>query len=106
MRGESAFGAENDSIVVLVLTNKFLFRVLTYSPPVVYSSNTSETYTENIVTLGGFSTVQSWARHFNNLPVPSKLPRGSNYHLFKKGIRPLFEGLRLYLHTFLRESVH
>ena len=33
--------------------------------------------------------VEGFARHMNNLRLPSGLNRNSNYHLFKKGIRPV-----------------
>jgi translation initiation factor 4E len=33
--------------------------------------------------------VESFCRHFNNIRLPSRLNKGANYHLFKKGIRPV-----------------
>lgn len=38
-----------------------------------------------------FDTVQDFWRIFNNLTVPSKLPAGSDYHLFKEDIEPEWE---------------
>jgi len=38
-----------------------------------------------------FKTVQEFWRIFNNLTVPSTLPMGSDYHLFKTGIEPEWE---------------
>jgi hypothetical protein len=33
--------------------------------------------------------VESFCQHFNNIRLPSRLNKGANYHLFKKGIRPV-----------------
>jgi hypothetical protein len=33
--------------------------------------------------------VESFCQHFNNIRLPSRLSKGANYHLFKKGIRPV-----------------
>jgi translation initiation factor 4E len=38
-----------------------------------------------------FKTVEDFWKVFNNLTVPSSLPQGSDYHLFKKGIEPEWE---------------
>ncbi|KIR28596.1 translation initiation factor 4E [Cryptococcus deuterogattii LA55] len=35
--------------------------------------------------------VEGFARHFNNVRLPSQLTPSSNYHLFKNGIRPMWE---------------
>jgi translation initiation factor 4E len=41
--------------------------------------------------VGEFDTVESYCRYFNWLKPPSKLERNSNYHLFKSGIKPMWE---------------
>lgn len=38
-----------------------------------------------------FNTVEDFWGLFNNVRVPSKITSGSNYHLFKKGIQPMWE---------------
>lgn len=38
-----------------------------------------------------FSTVEDYWRLMNNLAPPSRLQQGSNYHLFKEGVRPAWE---------------
>lgn len=38
-----------------------------------------------------FDNVQDFWKIFNNLTVPSTLPMGSDYHLFKEGIEPEWE---------------
>jgi translation initiation factor 4E len=44
-----------------------------------------------LTTVGEFDTVESYCRYFNWLKPPSKLERNSNYHLFKSGIKPMWE---------------
>ena len=92
-------------------------RTMTYSPPIVpppvirsnsistsptttlaastpASSAISDLYTSSLLHLGNFTTIESWARlsnHLSGVP-PSCLSKGGNYHLFKKDIKPVFEG--------------
>ncbi|KAG6821117.1 hypothetical protein H0H93_006456 [Arthromyces matolae] len=51
----------------------------------------SEEYEAGLTVVGEFDTVQGYARYFNWLKPPSKLERNSNYHLFKSGIKPMWE---------------
>ena len=48
-------------------------------------------YEKSLVTVGEFTTVEGFARHVNNIKLPSSLSKNSNYHLFKNGIRPMWE---------------
>ncbi|KAI0316839.1 translation initiation factor eIF 4e-like domain-containing protein [Amylostereum chailletii] len=48
-------------------------------------------YEAGLTTIGEFDTVESFCRYFNWLKPPSKLERNSNYHLFKSGIKPMWE---------------
>ncbi|KAL7421151.1 hypothetical protein Q5752_004036 [Cryptotrichosporon argae] len=48
-------------------------------------------YELSLLTVGKFDTVEGFARHMNNLRLPSALAKGSNYHLFKTPIRPMWE---------------
>lgn len=48
-------------------------------------------YEAGLTTIGEFDTVESFCRYFNWLKPPSKLDRNSNYHLFKSGIKPMWE---------------
>ncbi|KAA1478700.1 translation initiation factor eIF4e [Dentipellis sp. KUC8613] len=48
-------------------------------------------YEAGLTTIGDFDTVESYCRYFNWLKPPSKLDRNSNYHLFKLGIKPMWE---------------
>jgi translation initiation factor 4E len=51
----------------------------------------SGAYEAGLTTVGEFDTVESYCRYFNWLKPPSKLERNSNYHLFKSGIKPMWE---------------
>jgi translation initiation factor 4E len=48
-------------------------------------------YEAGLTVIGDFDTVESFCRYFNWLKPPSKLEKNSNYHLFKKGIKPMWE---------------
>lgn len=48
-------------------------------------------YEANLTLIGEFSTVESFCRYFNWLKPPSKLDKNANYHLFKRGIKPMWE---------------
>lgn len=48
-------------------------------------------YEAGLTTVGEFKTVEGFCRYFNWLKPPSKLERSSNYHLFKDGIKPMWE---------------
>lgn len=51
----------------------------------------SGAYEAGLTVIGEFDTVESFCRYFNWLKPPSKLERNSNYHLFKVGIKPMWE---------------
>jgi translation initiation factor 4E len=51
----------------------------------------SDEYEAGLSVVGDFDTVESFCRYFNWLKPPSKLEKNSNYHLFKKGIKPMWE---------------
>ncbi|KAG6897307.1 hypothetical protein C0992_002609 [Termitomyces sp. T32_za158] len=51
----------------------------------------SNEYEAGLTVIGEFDTVESFCRYFNWLKPPSKLERNSNYHLFKAGIKPMWE---------------
>ncbi|KAG8822674.1 hypothetical protein FRC18_010969 [Serendipita sp. 400] len=48
-------------------------------------------YEAGLTVVGEFKTVEGFCRYFNWLKPPSKLERSSNYHLFKDGIKPMWE---------------
>ncbi|TFK70121.1 translation initiation factor eIF4e [Pluteus cervinus] len=51
----------------------------------------STDYEAGLTVIGEFSTVEEFCRYLNWLKPPSKLDRNSNYHLFKTGIKPMWE---------------
>lgn len=51
----------------------------------------SDDYEAGLTLIGEFNTVESFCRYFNWLKPPSKLERNSNYHIFKSGIKPMWE---------------
>jgi len=66
-------------------------------PPVTSPANAkapsddNEHYAAGLTVIGNFETVEDFCRYFNWLKPPSLLEAGSNYHLFKKGIQPMWE---------------
>ncbi|KAH8101976.1 translation initiation factor eIF 4e-like domain-containing protein [Cristinia sonorae] len=51
----------------------------------------TDEYEAGLTVIGECDTVESFCRYFNWLKPPSKLERNSNYHLFKQGIKPMWE---------------
>ncbi|KUF94463.1 hypothetical protein AM588_10005987 [Phytophthora nicotianae] len=51
----------------------------------------SESYEKSIKGLGDFKTVQDFWRIYNHLVRPNDLPNTMDYHLFKTGIKPMWE---------------
>ncbi|TFK39314.1 translation initiation factor eIF 4e-like domain-containing protein [Crucibulum laeve] len=51
----------------------------------------STDYEAGLTVVGEFDTVEQFCRYFNWLKPPSQLERNSNYHLFKSGIKPMWE---------------
>jgi len=59
--------------------------------PAPHEAVESEDYEAGLSVVGDFSTVETFCRYFNWLKPPSQLERNSNYHLFKTGIKPMWE---------------
>ncbi|EPT05729.1 hypothetical protein FOMPIDRAFT_48838 [Fomitopsis schrenkii] len=51
----------------------------------------SDEYEAGLTVIGEFDTVETFCRYFNWLKPPSRLERNSNYHIFKSGIKPMWE---------------
>lgn len=51
----------------------------------------TQDYEAGLTVVGEFNTVETFCRYFNWLKPPSKLEKNSNYHLFKTGIKPMWE---------------
>jgi translation initiation factor 4E len=52
---------------------------------------TTTEYEAGLTVIGEFDTVEQFCRYFNWLKPPSMLEKNSNYHLFKSGIKPMWE---------------
>jgi len=48
-------------------------------------------YEENLVKLGTFFTVEDFWRYYTHLLRPSELSKESNYHVFREGLKPMWE---------------
>jgi translation initiation factor 4E len=61
--------------------------VVWYRPPTSKYSD----YEKSTIPLASFSTVEAFWSVYTHLKRPSALPSVSDYHIFKKGIRPVWE---------------
>lgn len=59
--------------------------------PAPHEAVETDDYEAGLSVIGDFSTVETFCRYFNWLKPPSQLERNSNYHLFKTGIKPMWE---------------
>ena len=55
---------------------------------------TTSSWEANLRTIGSYATVESFLGCFSKLHRPSQLDRHSSYHLFKDGIKPMWEDPR------------
>ena len=60
---------------------------LFYRPP----TNKYQDYEKSTIQLASIGTVESFWTIYSHLKRPSSLPAVSDYHIFKKGIRPVWE---------------
>ncbi|KAG0037997.1 hypothetical protein BGZ82_001337 [Podila clonocystis] len=54
-------------------------------------ASSAHSYVNMLQNLGTFSTVEQFARYFNWIEKPHKMENSANYHLFKDGIKPVWE---------------
>jgi translation initiation factor 4E len=94
--------AENNQVlpVVLSLVDPLAFTVkfklqhkwtLWYDDPALAKANPKENWEDNLKKIATFESVEDFWGLLNNLKKPSEIPAGSNYHLFKEGIKPMWE---------------
>lgn len=55
----------------------------------VYGKDVS--WEENLKCIGTFSTVEDFWSYYNFIKKPNEIPMGANYHLFKEGVKPMWE---------------
>jgi translation initiation factor 4E len=51
----------------------------------------AQDWAKNMKKMSTFETIEEFWGTMHNVPPPSKLPVGCNYHLFREGIMPLWE---------------
>ncbi|KAJ1756904.1 eukaryotic translation initiation factor 4E [Coemansia sp. RSA 1935] len=83
---------------ITVLTDPQAYNVLhpLSSPWVLWFDNPSRrtntsTWTANLKDIVTIETVEEFWGVYNRVAIASDLPHGSNYHLFRKGIMPMWE---------------
>jgi translation initiation factor 4E len=64
--------------------------VFWFRPPISKSNGFVE-YEKTLHSMAAFSTVEDFFEVYKHLKRPSSLPLVSDYHIFKKGIRPIWE---------------
>ncbi|KAJ1975389.1 eukaryotic translation initiation factor 4E [Dimargaris xerosporica] len=52
---------------------------------------TSNTWSQNLREIITFHTVEDFWGAVNNIARPTEIPTGANYHLFKEGVKPMWE---------------
>ncbi|PWZ03811.1 translation initiation factor eIF4e, partial [Testicularia cyperi] len=60
-------------------------------PPTPTTVSSGASWEANLRTIGTYDTVETFLKVFSTLHRPSQLDRNSNYHLFKDGIKPMWE---------------
>jgi len=50
-----------------------------------------ENYEKNIKCIGSFLTVEDFWAHYNHIVRPNDLPYSCDYHLFRAGVKPMWE---------------
>ncbi|GAB9470233.1 Eukaryotic initiation factor 4e, partial [Globisporangium polare] len=55
------------------------------------TGNKAESYEKSIKEIGEFKTVEGFWRLYNHMMRPNDLPNTMDYHLFKTGIKPMWE---------------
>lgn len=64
---------------------------LWYDDPAGLKANPSITWEENLKSISSFDTIEDFWGVMNSLKKPTDLPMATNYHLFKTGIKPMWE---------------
>jgi len=51
----------------------------------------AKSYEENLTEVGTFQTIEDFWSYYTHMKRPEELPKDSNYHLFRQGIKPMWE---------------
>jgi len=84
---------QEDSDVEDDLTGKHAlqYRYVLWFNRRVQGARTQENYEKNIKKVGSFASVEDFWEHYSFVIRANDLPNTSDYHLFKKGIKPMWE---------------
>eukprot|EP01097_Dermamoeba_algensis_P001080 TRINITY_DN1409_c0_g1_i1.p1 TRINITY_DN1409_c0_g1~~TRINITY_DN1409_c0_g1_i1.p1 ORF type:complete len:202 (-),score=29.04 TRINITY_DN1409_c0_g1_i1:129-734(-) len=91
MDSEAGVIAEGSSVNGKEVSHKLQYKYSFWFNRRVHGARTQENYEKNIKYLGSFETVEEFWSYYNHLIRPSDLPNTSDYHLFKAGIKPMWE---------------
>jgi len=58
------------------------------------NKNAKQNWQDNLLKIHSFSTVEDFWALYNHIELPSRLNAGSDYNLFKSGIKPMWEDPR------------
>lgn len=86
-RGEASTKEKNAQPSAHTLKHGWVFW---FRPPIQKSNGYLE-YEKTLHAMAGFETVEDFFTIYKHLKRPSTLPLVSDYHIFKKGIRPVWE---------------
>lgn len=62
-----------------------------FRPPISKANGYQMDYEKTLTCMMGVSTIEEFFCAYAHLKRPSTLPQMSDYHLFKKGVRPIWE---------------
>ncbi|KAG6609244.1 eukaryotic initiation factor 4e [Phytophthora cinnamomi] len=86
--GEDKLSSEDKGAAETPIQNMYSFWYIKRSTG---NKAVSESYEKSIKGLGDFKTVQDFWKIYNHLVRPNDLPNTMDYHLFKTGIKPMWE---------------
>jgi len=82
---------DNETEEDLAGKHPLTFRYVVWFNRRVHGARTQENYEKNIKRIGSFATVEDFWDHYSFLIRANDLPNTSDYHIFKKGIKPMWE---------------
>ncbi|OQS02285.1 eukaryotic initiation factor 4E [Thraustotheca clavata] len=82
---------EDNSMRETSIQNSYCFWYMKKNSGSKTTLDDQESYEKSIKELGEFKTIQGFWRLYNHLIRPNDLPNTTDYHLFKAGIKPMWE---------------
>jgi translation initiation factor 4E len=65
--------------------------VIWYDSRRLHTAKAENTWLENLQTVAIFNTVEDFWSTYNHIKRPADLEFGANYHMFKEGVKPMWE---------------